>query len=113
MRLLDIAFVGVEPHLAIAQRAHRLALIIKFIGNELHRIVRISPKGALFNRRLYARRNLAVNPGIGELLILGEVLIPDQQDTVLCPGLTEDRASRRINRLRNIETTDFDANHRR
>ena len=113
MRFLDIAFVGVEPHLAITQRAHRPALVIELISNELHRIVWVSTKAALFNRRLYACRNLAVNPGIGKLFIVGEILIPDQQDTVLGPRLSKCGTDGWINRLGNIETTNFDANRGR
>src|SRR6202035_2251562 len=100
--LLDVALIGVEPHLAVGKLADRLAVLAD-IGNQHDRARRL-----VRGRKNRARQRPKI-AGEAYLRLLGNILIAKQQDVVLEPRLLHSIESRSVQQLRQVDTLDFDA----
>ena len=89
MRAAVVALVGVEPHLAVPERADRLAVLVDMIGDHHHVVPvdRLDLDRAL--RRRHALGDRAEMGGEPALIVLGQLLVAEHQHGVLVPGVLD------------------------
>jgi len=105
-----IALVGVEPHLAVAERSNRLALGIEIVADQHHVVpVRrlVEPGGA--SARLHPPGDRSEMGGKPALVVLGQVLVPEQQHRVLMPGILDRVRGFVVERTAELDAADFRA----
>src|SRR5260370_1306212 len=110
MLALAVALVGVEPHLAVPQRAQRLAFRIHAVGDH-HQIIpfrRVVALGA--RRRLDPRGNGSEIGGEAALIVLGKILIAEHEHRMRVPGVLDLPDRLRLDRATEIDAADFRAN---
>ena len=110
MRLAVIALVGVEPHLAVPERAERLAVGIDIVGHQQHVVPLDQRVGA--DRARARRHALGDGTEIGgeaALIVLGQFLIAEHQHRVVVPGVLDLTDRFGIERAAEIDAADFGA----
>jgi len=109
---LAIALVGVEPHLAVPQRAERLPFGTDAIADHHHLVPfrRVVALGAC--RRLDARGDRSEVGGEAALVGLGQVLAAEHQHRMGVPGILDPGKGVRIERMAQIDAFDLGADHR-
>jgi len=110
---LDIAFVGVEPHFAVAQRAQTPALFVESVGDQLHLVEPVRPPVALLHRRVHPFGDLAERVGEAELIVFGDVLVAEQQNRVFVPRLADLPGDLRRRLPAQVDAADFRPDGRR
>ncbi|MEA3073433.1 MAG: hypothetical protein QOD29_4879 [Alphaproteobacteria bacterium] len=107
-----VALVGVEPHLAVAERAERLAVGIELVADQHHVVPsrRVADPGCSRLRRhpLGDRAEIGCKP---PLVVLAEALAAEQQHGVLVPGVLDLAQRFRIQRAAKIDAADFRPDH--
>src|SRR5256885_156824 len=88
VRTAMVALIGVKPHLAVTERAYRLAVCIPIVGHP-HPVVPVRRTVESFCTcpRLYSLGDGAEMGGKPALVVLRQALIAEQQNGVLVPGI--------------------------
>ena len=113
MRPAMVALVGVEPHLAVSERAERLAVGIDVVADH-HHVVPVRRVGRALGARLrrHPLGDRAEMGGEPALVVFAKVLIAEQQHRMLVPGVLDLPQRLLVQRTAEIDAADFRPNNR-
>jgi hypothetical protein len=97
-----MALIGVELHLAVRQRADRLA-VLAHVGDQHHRRMRAHE---LFGMDLGRRAEAFSKPN---LIVFGQLLAAQQDDQMLMPGIEHVPGKRIVDGIAQIDADNFRA----